>query len=43
MDKKERRKVQPNGSSEEAPRRQLLFALKFRGVGIDTNGDVSGA
>ena len=36
-------RVQSNGPSEEAPRRQRFFALKSRGVGKDTFGDVSGA
>ena len=36
-------KVQLNGTSEEAPRRQRFFTLKSRGVREDTSGDVSGA
>ncbi|TMX00358.1 hypothetical protein EJD97_000983 [Solanum chilense] len=39
--RKGKEKVQPNGSSEEAPRRQRLFALKSIGVGEDNSGDVS--
>ena len=38
---KGKEKVQPNGSSEAAPRRQRLFALKSIGVGEDNSGDVS--
>ena len=30
-----------NGSSEEAPRRQQFFALKYRGAGEGTSGEVS--
>ena len=36
-------KVQSNGPSIEAPRRQQFFALKSKGVGEDTSSDVSGA
>ena len=35
-------RVQPNGPSEEAPRRQRFFALKSRGAGEGTPGEVSG-
>ena len=38
---KRKEKVQPNGPSEEIPRRQRLFALKSIGVGEDNCGDVS--
>ena len=34
--------VQFNGPSEEAPRRQQLFALKSRGSEEGTSGEVSG-
>ena len=40
---KGKEKVQPNGQSEEFPRRQLFFALKCRGVVEDTSCGVSGA
>ena len=40
---KGKEKVQPNGSSEKDPRRPRFIALKSRGVGGDTSGDVSGA
>ena len=40
---KRKEKVQPNGPSEEIPRRQRFFALKYSGVGEGTSGDVSGA
>ena len=40
---KGKEKVQPIGPIEEAPRRQLFFALKSRGVREYTSGDVSGA
>ena len=36
-------RVQPNGPSEEAQRSQGLFALKSRGTGEGTYGEVSGA
>ena len=36
-------KVQPNGPSEEAPRRHRFFVLKSTGVGEVTSGDVSAA
>ena len=36
-------RTQMNSPSEEALRRQRFFALKSRGVGEDTSGDVSGA
>ncbi|TMX05733.1 hypothetical protein EJD97_002516 [Solanum chilense] len=36
-------RVQPNGTSEEAPRRQRFFALKSRGAEEGTFGDLSGA
>ena len=35
-------RVQPNGPSEEAPRRQRFFALNFRGVGEGSSIEVSG-
>ena len=35
-------RVQSNGPSEEAPRRQRFFALKSRGVEEGTSGQVSG-
>ena len=35
-------KVQPNSQSEEAQRRQQLFALKSTGAKEGTFGDVSG-
>ena len=35
-------RVQPNSLSEEAPRRQWFFALKSRGAGEGTSGEVSG-
>ena len=35
-------RVQSNGPSEEAPRRQRLFALKSRGSEEGTSGEVSG-
>ena len=35
-------RVQPNGQSGEAPRRQRFFALKSRGAGEGTSGEVSG-
>ena len=34
-------RVQSNGPSEEAPRRQRFFALKSGGAGKDTSGEVS--
>ena len=40
---KGKEKVQPNGPSEEAPRRQRFFLLKSRNAGENTSGDVSGA
>ena len=40
---KGKEKVQLNGPSIEAPRRQRFFALKSKGVGEDTSSDVSGA
>ena len=36
-------RVQPNGPSEEAPRRKRFFALKSRGEGEGTSAEVSGA
>ncbi|XP_069144466.1 uncharacterized protein [Solanum lycopersicum] len=36
-------RFQPNCPSEEAPRRQRFFALKFRGAGDGISGEVSGA
>ena len=36
-------KVQPNFPSEEAPRRQQFMALKSRGAGEGTSGEVSDA
>ena len=36
-------RVQPYGPSEEAPRSQQFFALKYRGVGESTSREVSGA
>ena len=36
-------RVQPNCPSEEAPRSQQFFALKYRGVGESTSREVSGA
>ena len=38
---KGKEKVHPNFPSEEVPRMQRFFALKSRGVGEDTSGDVS--
>ena len=35
-------KVQPNGSIEEAQKRQRFFALKPKEVREDLSGDVSG-
>ena len=35
-------RVQSNGPSEKAPRRQRFFALKSSGVGQGTFGEVSG-
>ena len=35
-------RAQPNGQSEEAPRRQRFFALKSRGAREVTFGEVSG-
>ena len=35
-------RVQSNGPSEEAPRRQRFFALKSRGAEEDTSGEVTG-
>ena len=40
---KEKEKVQPNGRSEQVPRRQRFIELKSRGIGEDTSSDVSGA
>ena len=37
---KGKEKVQPNGPSEKVPTRQRFFALKCRGLGEDTTGDV---
>ena len=34
-------RVQPNGPSEEAPRRQRFFALKSLGARKGTSGEVS--
>ena len=34
-------RVQPNGPSEEAPRRQRFFALKSRGAEEDTSSEVT--
>ena len=39
---KGKERVQSNGPSEEVPRRQRFFALKSRGVGEVTFGEVSG-
>ena len=39
--KQAKERVQPNGPSEEAPRRQQFFALNFMGVGDDSSGNVS--
>ena len=39
---KGKKRVQPNGPSEEAPRRQRFFALKSRGAEEDTSGEVTG-
>ena len=36
-------RVQSNGPREEAPRRQRFFALKCRGAGEGTSGEVSSA
>ena len=36
-------RVQPNGPSEEDPRRQQFFAINSWGVGEGTSGKVSGA
>ena len=36
-------RVQSNGQCGEAPRRQQFFALKSRGAGKGTSGEVSGA
>ena len=36
-------RFQPNGPSEEDPRRQRFFALKSRGTGEGTSSDISGA
>ena len=36
-------RVQPSGTSEEAPRMQQFIALKSWGVGEGTSGEVSGA
>ncbi|TMW94542.1 hypothetical protein EJD97_010118 [Solanum chilense] len=35
-------RFQPNCPSEESPRRQQFFALKSKGAGEDTSGEVSG-
>ena len=35
-------RVQPYGPSEEAPRRQRFFSLKYRGAGEGTFSEVSG-
>ena len=35
-------KTQPNSPSEEALRRHRFFALKPKGVGEGTSGDISG-
>ena len=37
---KGKEKVQPNGPSEMSPRMHRFFALKSRGVGEDTSGNV---
>ena len=34
-----KKRAQPNGPSEEAPRRKQLFALKSRGAGEGTSGE----
>ena len=39
---KNKERVQPNGPSEEAPRRQRFFALTSRGSGEVTFSEVSG-
>ena len=36
-------RVQPNGPSEDTPSRLRFFALKSRGVGEGTSGDILGA
>ncbi|TMX04774.1 hypothetical protein EJD97_004778 [Solanum chilense] len=36
-------RVQPNGPSEEGPRRQRFFALNSRGAGEGTSSEVSGS
>ena len=38
---KRKDKVQPNSPSEEASRRNRFFALKYRGAGEGTSGDIS--
>ena len=38
-----KKRIQPNGPSEEAPRRQQFMALKSRGAGEGTSGEVSDA
>ncbi|XP_015072666.1 DNA-binding protein HEXBP-like [Solanum pennellii] len=40
---KGKEKCHPNSPSKEAPMRQQFFALKSRGAGEGTSGDVSGA
>ena len=37
-----KKRIQPNGPSEEAPRRQRFFTIKSRGVEEDTSSDVPG-
>ena len=43
VQEKGKERVQPNGLSEEAPRRQRFTALKSRKIGEYTSSDVSGA
>ena len=38
---KGKERVKPNGPSVESPRRQRFFALKSRGAGKGTSGEVS--
>ena len=40
--KQGKERVQSNGPSEEAPRRQQFFALQSRGANEDTSGEVTG-
>ena len=39
---KGKKRVQPKGPSEEAPRRQRFFALNSSGGGEGTSGELSG-